>query len=90
MEGDMTLDKGYRKLEKDEDIRAIKLLTENNGPRYLVETIDTNLHEGALSAESSPFNPSFSWKQFSTPSEAEADAKAQYEASLKEGFKPVS
>jgi hypothetical protein len=86
----MTMDKEYCKLEKDEDVRTIKLLTESDGPHYLVETIDTNLNDAALSAEGSPLNPSFSWKHFGTPSEAEADAKAQYDASLKEGFKPAS
>jgi hypothetical protein len=77
------------KLEKDEAVRTIKLLTESDGPHYLVETIDTSINEAALNAESSALNPSFSWKHFSTPSEAEANAKAQYDASLKEGFEPV-
>ncbi len=81
--------KEYCKLEKGEDIRTIKLLNESEGPQYLVETIDTNLKDAAFSAEGSRLNPSFSWKQFSTPSEAEADAKAQYDTSLEEGFKPL-
>ena len=55
-----------------------------------METVDTGLTLGGTRNDTSPLSPDFSWKHFTTLSEALDCLKAQYEASLKEGFRPLA
>ncbi len=85
------MNKGPRRLVKDGAIaRSITVMAEADGPHYLVKTVDGNIACGGLSSGRSLITPNFSWRCFETLANAEADAAAQYEASLAEGFNPVS
>ncbi len=85
----MAIDQTYCKLCKGHAIsRTIKVTGEPEEHNYLVETVNTSYHGEGASSEAAAVTPEFSWKQFTTLAEAGADAKAQYEASLKEGFTP--
>jgi len=70
--------------------RTIKVTEEPEGRHYLVETVDTGLTLDGPRNHISPLSPDFSWKHFTTLSEALDCLQAQYEASLKEGFKPLA
>ncbi len=86
----MAIDQTYCKLCKDHAIaRTLKVTNETEGHHYLVETVDTSYHREGASSDAAPITPDFSWRHFTTREEAEADAKAQYEASLEEGFTPL-
>lgn len=86
----MAIDQTCCKLCKDHAIaRTIKVTNETEGHHYLVETVDTSYHGEGASSEAVPIAPDFSWRHFTTLAEAGADAEAQYEASLKEGFTPL-
>ena len=85
----MTLDKVHCELRKDAAVRRIKVINESEGHHFLVETIDKNIDAAAQCMESPTSGPAFSWRHFSILSDAEADARAQYRASLEEGFRPV-
>jgi len=76
----MATEKAWGRLRNNDAVtRTIRVEPEGEGTLFFVEVTDTSL-----------VSPKYSWTLFGTLPDAEAGAKAQYEASLKEGFKPLS
>ena len=69
--------------------RTIKLTRESEGNHYLVETVNTSFDGEAGHGAIRSISPDFSWKHLATLPDAEACVNAQYEASLKEGFRSL-
>lgn len=70
--------------------RTIRLTRESEGNHYLVETVNTSFDGEAGCGAIPSISPEFSWTHFATLPDAEACVNAQYEASLKEGFRPLA
>ncbi len=84
------MDEVTQRLVKDGSIaRSITVMTEVDGPHFLVKRVDGNVDRGGLSGGHALVSPDFAWRCFDTQAEAEEDAKAQYQASLREGFVPI-
>ena len=62
---------------------------ESEGNHYLVEVVNTSLGGQVGRGGIPSVIPDFSWKHFASLPDAETSVNAQYEASLKEGFRPL-
>jgi hypothetical protein len=69
--------------------RTIKVTRESEGNHYLVEVVNTSLGGQVGRGGIPSVIPDFSWKHFASLPDAETSVNAQYEASLKEGFRPL-